>query len=563
VLVFLVLRQLTGAFWRSAAVAAFFAWHPLHVEVFAWVAERSGLLCAFFWLLALLAYACYAENAKAKLNSAKFYYIASVLLFAFALMSKLAAITLPLMLLVLDWWPLGRLAATEERPASKQALFLLTEKIPFFVVAIASGVVASLAVGSNHVADPMAQLSFKSRVIVAGLSCFRFLAKSFWPSDLAALHLSLMRRSKVELLCIAFTLTVLSIAAIANRKARPYWLAGWLWFLLALLPLMGLVPAASELVGAGAQPMADRNVYLPSIGLWMLFCWEAYDLAATWRLGRVVLGALCAVLLAACCVTSSMQLQYWKNDGALAARIPDSNFNASGHADYATYLLLHNQKAQAQAEAEKAITIAPKQPAISELMGKILLAEGKYDQSIEKLQSALSLDRNMDVARLELGQDFLAKNRVADAGEEFKMILHDETNNFMAHHWLARTYVIEGKTAEAVVEFHKSLAAQSIQPITLNELAWLLATDPHAEIRRGTEAVQLASQACAITQGKEPALIGTLAAAYAEAGDFDKAVKTGEMAQKLALAQKMTALAETNRLLLDLYRSHKPFREKK
>jgi protein O-mannosyl-transferase len=564
VLVFLVLRQLTGVVLAQRRCGCLFRVAPLACRSLGmgratqWASLRVSSGC-----LALWAYARYAENAKAKLNTAKFNYIGSVVLFALALMSKLSAITLPLILLLLDWWPLGRLAATEERPASKQALYLLAEKIPFFVVAIASVFAASMAVSNNHVADPMAQLSFKSRVIVAGLSCFRYLAKSFWPSDLAALHLSLMHRSKVELLCVAVALTVLSVAAVANRKTRPYWLVGWLWFLATLLPLMSLLPESAQLLNAGAQPMADRNMYIPSIGLWMLICWEAYDLAAAWSLGRVAVGGLCAVLLAACCVASSRQLQYWKNDGALVARIPDSNFNANGHADYATYLLLHGQAAQAQAEAEKAIAIAPNQPGISELLGKILLAEGKYDQAIEKLQFALLKDPTMDVARLELGQAFLAKDRAPDAAEEFKMMLQNDPRNFMAHHWLARTYMIQGKTANAVAEYRASLASQKDQPITLNELAWLLATDPHAEIRSGREAVDLASRACALTKLKEPALLGTLAAAYAETGDFVKAVEAGELAHKLALEQHFNSLAETNRLLLDLYRAHKPFHEKK
>jgi Tfp pilus assembly protein PilF len=563
VLVFLVLRQLTGAFWRSAAVAAFFAWHPLHVEAFAWVTQRSGLLCAFFWLLALWAYACYAEKAKARPSRAKLLYIGSVVLFALALMSKITAVTLPLILLLLDWWPLGRLAATAERPAAKQALFLLAEKIPFFVLAIVSIVITSLAVDSSHIVDPLARFSFKPRFILAGLSYFHYLAKSLWPSDLAALHLSLLPRSRVELLCIALVLAVISVAAIANRKTRPYWLAGWLWFLATLFPLLGLLPAGAQLVHAGAQPMADRNIYIPSIGLWMLFCWEAYDLAARWRLGRVVLGGLCAVLLAACCVASSIQLQFWRNDGALVARMPNPGVNADGHADYAAYLLFNGQMAQAQAECEKAIAIAPNRAAFSELLGKILLAEGKYDQSIEKLQFALRLDHTMNVARLELGQAYLDKNRVIDAGEEFKMILLDDPHNYVAHHWLARTFMVQGKTAAAAAEYRASLTTKINQPITLNDLAWLLATDPHAEIRRGAEAVQLASRACALTQGKEPVFLGTLAAAYAETGDFDKAVQAGQKACDLASAQGLKSLAETNLQLVALYRAHKPFREKK
>jgi Tfp pilus assembly protein PilF len=367
----------------------------------------------------------------------------------------------------------------------------------------------------------------------------------------------------MELAGIAFTLLLISIAAIANRKARPYWLVGWLWFLAALFPFISILPAWTQLQPAGMQSIADRNMYLPSIGLWMLFCWEAYDLAASFRLGRMVLGGLCAVALAACCVASSLQLQFWKNEATLTARIPNSEFNAGGHADYAAFLLLHSQMAQAQAECEKALAIAPKQPAFRELMGKILLAEGKYDQAIESLRTALGMDRTMDVARLELGQAFLARNRTADAEAEFKTMLQDDSGSFIAHHWLARTFVLEGKPAAATVEYHASLASQTNQPITLNELAWLLATDPHAEIRRGAEAVQLASRACVLTRGQEPALLGTLAAAYAETGDFDKAVQVGQKAHDMAMAQGMKSLAATNLQLVALYRDHKPFREKK
>jgi protein O-mannosyl-transferase len=556
VLVFLVLRQLTGAFWRSAAVAAFFAWHPLHVEVFAWVAERKGLLCAFFWLLALWTYACYAENAKARLSKAKFYYIASVVLFALALMSKLAAVTLPLILLLLDWWPLGRLAPTGERPATKPALFLLAEKIPFFILAIAASVVTFLAVDSAHVVEPMAQLPFRIRFVTAGMSYFHYLAKSCWPSDLAATYPFVLHWPKWKLIGVALVLGGMSIAAVGARKTRPYWLAGWLWFLITLFPVLNLVQA-------GAQPMADRYMYIPSIGLWMLFCWEAYDLAAPWRSGRAILGGLGAVLLAACCVASAMQLQVWKNEGTLIARIADSNVNALGHAEYSTYLLRHSQLAQAQAECEKASAIPPNNPAFPVLLGEILLAEGKYDQAIEKLQLALRLDHNMDNARLELGQAYLANNRVADAAEEFKAVLQNEPRNFVAHHWLARTFLIQGKAANAAAEYHASLAAQINQPTTLNDLAWLLATDPHAEIRRGAEAVQLASRACELTRGQEPAFLGTLAAAYAEAGDFDKAVRAGKSAYDIALKQGLKTLAETNLQLVALYRDHKPFHEKR
>jgi tetratricopeptide (TPR) repeat protein len=380
----------------------------------------------------------------------------------------------------------------------------------------------------------------------------------------------------LELIGIVLTLAVISIAAIANRKTRPYWLVGWLWFLVTLCPLMGLLPGLAPFLPAGAQPMADRNMYIPSIGLWMLFCWEAYDLAATWRVGRAVLGGLCAVLLAACCVASSMQLLHWKNEDSFAGLIPDSSVNAIGHASYAEYLLHHNQMDLAQAEAEKAAAINPNRAAFSVLLGETLLSQGKYDQAVEKCQSALRLNPTMDSARLVLGEAFLAKNRAADAVGEFNTVLADDPHNFAAHNCLARTFMSQGRTRDAVAQYHASLATQTNQPITLNELAWLLATDPHVEIRRGEEAVQLAERACALTQGQEPVFLGTLAAAYAETGDFQRAVQAGQEAQRLAsqqrlnalaennpaLAQSLNALAETNSQLVARYQDHKPFREK-
>jgi protein O-mannosyl-transferase len=554
-LVFLVLRQLTGAFWRSAAVAAFFAWHPLHVEAVAWIAERKGLLCAFFWLLALWAYARYAENSKARHSSSKYYYTGAVVFFGLALLSKSAAVTLPLILLLLDWWPLGRLAATPERSPAKQALFLLVEKIPFLVLAIAASVITFLVSGHNHVAEPIAELPFRIRFVTAGMSCFRYLAKSFWPSDLGAAYPFVLHEPKMVLIGVALVLAAITVMAFQVRQTRPYWLVGWLWFLAALLPVLNLVQG-------GAQPMADRYMYIPSIGLWMLVCWEAYDLAAPMRHGRAVLGGLCALLLAACGAASWMQLGYWRNEETLLSRIPESPANPKGHADYTTYLLLHGQLPQAQAECEKAAALFPDSAPFQVLLGDILFAEGKVDDAIEKYRLALRLDHNSNRARLELGHAFLAKKLVPDAAEEFKIVLHDEPKNFEAHHLLAKALLLQGQAAAASAEFRASLNSQVNQPQTLNEFAWLLATDPHAEIRHGADAVQLARRACELTRGQEPSFLGTLAAAYAETGEFDKAIAAGQAAHDLALTQGRKPLADINQQLLALYHAHKPFREK-
>ncbi|HEV7924673.1 MAG TPA: tetratricopeptide repeat protein [Verrucomicrobiae bacterium] len=554
-LVFLVLRQLTGAFWRSAAVAAFFAWHPLHVEVAAWIAERKDVLCAFFWLLALWAYTCYVQNSKAPRSTSKFYYVCAIVLFALALMSNPVAVTLPLILFFLDWWPLGRLATTPERPAAKQFVALVIEKIPFFVLSVASSVMTFIAVEGNHFLNPMAQLDFRVRFIHAGMSYFRYLAKSFWPSDLGAAYPLVLRQPILPVIGVALVLVAITVVAIQARKTRPYWLVGWLWFLAALFPLLNVVQI-------GTQPMADHYMYLPSVGLWMLVCWEAYDLTAPLRNGRVVLGGLCAVLLGACCVTSWIQLGYWKNEETLLSRIPDSKSNPKGHADYIAFLLLQRQIPQAQAECQKAIALFPDSAAFQALFGDVLSAQGKSNEAIEKYKLALQLDPNSIVARVALGHALLAKKRAADAEAEFKTVIHDQPKNFEAHALLAKALLLQGQATAATAEFRASLSLEANQPETLNEFAWLLATDPHAEIRHGADAVQMARRACELARGQEPSFLGTLAAAYAETGDFDKAVAAGQAAHDLALAQGRKPLAETNEQLLVVYRAHKPFREK-
>jgi Flp pilus assembly protein TadD len=566
-LVFLVLRRLTGAFWRSAAVAAFFAWHPLHVESVAWIAERSGLLCAFFFLLALLSYVRYAENLKTQNSqpqelsgrNSKFFYALALLLFALALMSKPAALMLPCVLLLLDWWPLGRLAATgapAERSAAGKAVSLLVEKIPFFALSAASIVLSSLALQRAGGLAAAMRLPLKLRCVTAFLSCYRFVAQTFWPADLGAAYPVAIRHSRWELLGVAAILAAICFLAFRARKERPYWLVGWLWFLAMLVPTLNLVQT-------GDQPMADRNFYLASIGLWMLICWEAADLVAWWRFGRIALGAVAVVALAACAVASSFQLGCWKNDGTLLSRIPYSDYNFMAHANYAAYLMRQpGQLAKAQSECQMAIAIAPKYALLRALEGEILFFQGKFDQSVEELHNALHLQPDLLPAHMTLGRALLAGNHPDEAADEFRAILRAVPRDFEAHNWLAQTMMLRHKTTDAVAEYHASLALQANQPEALNNLAWVLATDPHPEIRRGAEAVQLASRACLLTRNQEPALLGTLAAALAESGDFDKAVATGQKAHDLAQAQGRTPLADRNLQLLKLYRDHKPFHEK-
>jgi tetratricopeptide (TPR) repeat protein len=222
----------------------------------------------------------------------------------------------------------------------------------------------------------------------------------------------------------------------------------------------------------------------------------------------------------------------------------------------------HNQLAKAEAECEKAVSILPGYGLLNALLGNILLMEGRFDQSIEKLNFALKADPSLVDARLPLGRALLAKRRPGEAAAEFKAVVQHEPRNFEAHTWLGRTLMIQGKTTEGVAEFQRSLALQPNQPEVLNDLAWILAASPHAEMRNGAEAVKLATRACQLVRNTQPVLIGTLAAAYAEAGRWDEAVAAAQKAHDLAAADGLKALAERNLQLQQLYRAHQPFREK-
>ncbi|MGP8239165.1 MAG: tetratricopeptide repeat protein [Limisphaerales bacterium] len=562
VLLFLVLRRMTNCFWRSVAVAALFAWHPLHVESVAWIAERKDVLSAFFWMLTLWAWMRYVEEAKGQSSKSKLFYLSALSLFALGLMSKPMVVTLPCALLLLDWWPLGRLrfgaapaGAEALPPPGAQITRLVAEKIPFFVLSIASSVVTLLAARRQEALSVVAHLPFKVRFVTAVLSCFRYLAKTLWPSDLGATYPFMMRHTRWELIGAALILAAITVLALGARKSRPYWLFGWLWFLGTLLP-------ALNLVAVGAQPMADRYMYIPSIGLLILICWEVFDLAAATEHAQLILGGIWGAALVGCCVLTSFQLQIWRNEETLVSHIAMPRYNFRGHADYAAFHMRHNQLARAEVECNQAISILPTYGLLYLMQGDILRLEGKFDRSVEKLSLALKYDPGLVGARIPLGRAYLGLKRPADAAGQFRAVLQCQPRNFEADAWLARSLLIQGKTNEGIAEFRRTLSLQPNEVEVLNDLAWLLATSPHSEIRNGAEAVKLASQACQLTGNKQPLLMGTLAAAYAEAGRWDEAVAAAQKAHDLAAAGGQKAVAERNLQLRQLYRSHQAFHEK-
>ena len=333
VLLFLVLRRMTGFLWRSAFVAAVFAIHPLRVESVAWVSERKDVLSGLFFMLTVGAYGRYVEKSKVQDPRSKVFYGLALVFFALGLMSKPMLVTLPFVLLLLDYWPLGRVSRLHSVPARQasdkyqvsgpdshvmhnasritpQISHLLLEKAPLFGLAVASGVVTLYA--QRGAIQSFEQISLPLRVGNALMSYVIYLGQMFWPSGLAVLYPFAAEDVGVSGVVLSLVLLAgISAGAFVLRRRR-YFLTGWLWYLIMLVPVIGLVQV-------GAQARADRYTYLPQIGLYLLLTWAAADLCTGWRHRRAVLGGGATVILVALIFCARVQTSYWRNSESLWA----------------------------------------------------------------------------------------------------------------------------------------------------------------------------------------------------------------------------------------------------
>ena len=291
-LVFAGFFYMTGALWRSGILAALFAIHPLHVESVAWIAERKDVLAGFFWFAAVLAYAYYVRH-----NTWRRYLLVTAC-FVLGLMSKPVMVTLPLALLLLDYWPLGRFSAN--RPAK---LFL--EKVPLLVLSAASSLVTYLGQKQMGAMDRFAHVPLTARVSNAIVSYAAYLGKTVWPHPLALPYPYRTNIAPVTVLSCVALLAAITLAVILYRTRAPFLLTGWLWFLGVLFPMIGLVQV-------GSQSMADRFAYIPVMGLFVIFIWGGSQLLERRAHGRTVAAALAGTAILALGITASAQTRYWK-----------------------------------------------------------------------------------------------------------------------------------------------------------------------------------------------------------------------------------------------------------
>jgi protein O-mannosyl-transferase len=410
ILLFLFLNRVTRAFWRSALVAGLFALHPLHVESVAWVAERKDVLSAFFWMVTLWAYVEYA------ITPSVWRYLAVVLVFALGLMAKPMLVTLPFVLLLLDYWPLGRVrglapeaglssVSTLQPELTKQGYwYLIREKIPLFVLAVLSSLITMSAQQGSGSVMPLDIRPLSPRIANALVTYIQYVVKMFWPPPMAMFY-PLAPVPWWEAMAALIVLLTVSALFLARARRSPYLAVGWLWYLGTMVPVIGLVQV-------GGQAMADRYTYIPFIGLFIIVSWGIGELTAAWRCQKAILAAGAAVLLSACFWATWVQVGLWRNSETLflhAIQVTGPNYMAYNH--LGMYYANEGQDDKAIIAYKNALIAAPAYPPAYNNLGIIYANQGKFDEAIPLFKKAIQLTpsnpsyhRNMALAYLKQGK---------------------------------------------------------------------------------------------------------------------------------------------------------------
>ncbi|HXP34421.1 MAG TPA: tetratricopeptide repeat protein [Chthoniobacterales bacterium] len=381
-LLFLVLRQMTGSIWKSAFVAAIFAIHPLRAESVVWIEERKDVLSGLFFMLTLAAYLHYTR--KPSIGR----YVTMSILSAAGLLSKPMLVTTPFIFLLLDYWPLNRSQRTEDRGQKSQTqiwLRLVVEKIPLFVLSIAVAILTSLGIAPAHSAAD--QLPFLARIANAFVSYFVYIWQMIWPADLGVFYpfpqngLPIWQPAVAAAILVAATIIVFAL-----RQSRPYLLVGWLWYLSMLLPVIGIIQV-------NLQAHADRYTYLPQIGLYLIIAWGVADLSAKWRYRKQTTGVVAIVATVALAMAARAQASYWRDSEALwnhTIAVTKDNFFA--HASLADLLMRRGRVSEAIAHSEEALRIRPGDADAQNNLGLALLQTGDLHRAAAHLEKALAID---------------------------------------------------------------------------------------------------------------------------------------------------------------------------
>ena len=485
-LLFLWLNELTQATGRSAFVAAFFAWHPLHVESVAWVCERKDVLSAFFCLLALMAYTRYVRKPRVGA------YLLVLGLFALGLMSKPTVITLPCVMLLLDFWPFNRFAvnfvpARDAIPTShaglepagfigqtslRKAVPLIGEKIPFFLLALGMSAAAIFAQKAGGSLASLGGLPLSIRVANALASYLSYVSKTFWPSGLAFFYPYSFDLPLALVFGSALLLLVWTFWFVLRVRQQPWLLTGWLWFLGTLFPTIGLVQFC-------IQARADRYTYLPSIGLFLVLVWGLADLFKRWPSQQKWLSGGGCLALAACLAASSVQLGYWQNNLTLARHaIAVTQGNYVAYESLGEAVGAMGQPERATNFFAEAVRLAPDWPQGQFNFGLTLSEIGQTSNAVEHLEAGVKLAPDFPEGHFVLGQTLLRMGKFDEAIREFTTVLKLTPSDARAHDRLARALEQQGDFAGAALQYREALRQTPNFPEARAALDQILSVHP-------------------------------------------------------------------------------------
>jgi len=469
VLVFVLLRRLTGAMGRSFFVAALFGLHPLHVESVAWVTERKDVLSALFGLLSLLFYVGYAQN-RATLNPQRstLDYILALLFFALGLMSKAMLVTWPFVMLLLDYWPLERVSSlkfsvsssglmpsptlnSDQSRAGPQLSTLLLEKLPFLVLAVAASVVTYVVQGHGGTVMPIENLPLGARIANALVSYCRYLGKIFWPTNLAVFYPHPGHWPMEDVLLAGGLLLGITVLFTVARRRFPFLLMGWLWFGGTLVPVI-------QLVQSGEQAMADRFTYIPSLGVLILTVWGVHELTCRWRYHKVIWSLAGCAGIVLCMGVTRRQLGYWQDSEALFRHeLAVTEDNCLAHVDLGTALDKKGRIDEAISQFRQAVRLNPNDDIANNNLGNDLLSQGQTDEAISRFEQAVRLNPRFAGFHYNLGLTLSLKGRIDKAIAQFQETIRLKPDYAEAHYYLGNAFLEKGQTAEAISQFQETL----------------------------------------------------------------------------------------------------------
>lgn len=466
-LLFMILNRMPGALWKSAFVAALFALHPLHVESVAWASERKDVLSAFFWMLTMGAYVYYTEKPDFKR------YLATLAFFILGLMAKPMLVTLPFVLLLLDYWPLNRfqfqraekddsqksLNAGNTRQKKRKAekpqhpwavlLPLLKEKIPFIILSALSGVVTIYA--QKEATLSLQALPFADRIGNAFFSYIKYIKKMLWPQDLAVFYPPLVVLPAWQILTAAVLLLGITLIMLWKGKRYPYGPVGWFWYLGTLVPVIGLVQA-------GEQSMADRYTYIPIIGLFITAAWGIPEPLKTWRHQKIFLAVSSCLLIFALMSVSYKQVSCWKDSITLFQHCLDvTHDNYVAHVNLGVELIRLGKTEEAIAHFRKALMIKPNDAEAHANLGNELLRQGKTEEAISHFTTALQFNPNMTSVYINYGAALATQGKFDEAIRYLNKAVELGPGVVNAHGMLASVLFMYGKHDQAADEFREVL----------------------------------------------------------------------------------------------------------